>query len=757
MNIDVNKEKKGKVKADSDRYIKTSRREGVKNIFDAIVEILTNSGDSYYRIWRKNKSGTTPYGRILIEFNRSEKKPYLRVTDNAQGQDGNALENNFGNYRKRLSQKGDRSFMGKGAKDCTSLGSIEVESILDNKYNRITVNQNLNYTLDKTKSASSQIRKRLKLKKNGTVFTLHINEGESLPQVGSIQKSLPWHFGINKYIHESSEGSKVMFHSVNKDESFPLIYREPDSEIIFDDKISIESYPEAKAHLIIKKTKIPFEPSEKPFSKHGIIIQSDSGTGSYERTIFDESLREEPLIYNYFGYLKTDYISVLMEDFDEKTMNNKKLDPSNPFLILDENRMNGLNKSHPFTQKLFKIPAAKFKQIIADEKAKLRKEQNTIENNETNKLLKKLAKTFDDFIKDESDLDESTDKGDVDRFQKKGVIVVPPFLSMMKDEEKNIGFYIKENQLKKGDYKCELKASYGKESIEIVESLMNLEKSEKEEDTYFCKFRVKALSEFKNGILQFSNGGSLKTSIHFTIKEDLVRNFENDLEFERKNYTVKLNQRRKIRILAKTPEFIDKELEITFSNSDSSSVALIGNAKQTLKKIPKSNFYAADVIVEGRRLNSNASFTVEAMGISATCKVSVVEQEEAEGLKFKIEDEDYGSFRAIWNLKNKNLLQISARHKQLKQILGSPPDYPGQKTLLFHILLVEILADVMAWKKLQLSVRKEPHLYKNWQDQRDIELLSDDVKGRYNNFRNAALFLGLGHLGPLDVENTKLQ
>ena len=80
--------------------------------------------------------------------------------------------------------------------------------------------------------------------------------------------------------------------------------------------------------------------------------------------------------------------------------------------------MNGLNKMHPFTKKLFKLPTTRFKQIILDEKAKLRKEQNKIENNETDKLLKKLAKTFDDFIKDEADLDESTEKGDVDRFNK---------------------------------------------------------------------------------------------------------------------------------------------------------------------------------------------------------------------------------------------------------------------------------------------------------------------------------------------------
>lgn len=165
MNTDIKEIKKGEVKTDSNRYIKSSRREGVKNIFDAIVEILTNCGDSYHRIWRKNQTGTTPYGRILIEFLRSEKKPFLKITDNAEGMDGSTLEKNFINYRKRLSQKGDRSFMGKGAKDCTSLGSIEVELIFENKYNRIIVNHNLKYYIDKTRSANSQIRKSTRLKK----------------------------------------------------------------------------------------------------------------------------------------------------------------------------------------------------------------------------------------------------------------------------------------------------------------------------------------------------------------------------------------------------------------------------------------------------------------------------------------------------------------------------------------------------------------------------------------------------------------
>jgi hypothetical protein len=754
MNTDIKEIKKGEVKTDSNRYIKSSRREGVKNIFDAIVEILTNCGDSYHRIWRKNQTGTTPYGRILIEFLRSEKKPFLKITDNAEGMDGSTLEKNFINYRKRLSQKGDRSFMGKGAKDCTSLGSIEVESIFENKYNRIIVNHDLKYYIDKTRSANSQIRKSTRLKKNGTVFTLHINEHEKLPQFGSLQKNLPWHFGINKYIHENSNGSKVLLKNLNTDDNaVDLVYKEPgDSEIVLDEKFTVESYPEAKAHLVIKKTKVPMEHAENPFMKHGIIIQSDTGTGSYERTIFDETLRDEPLIYHYFGYLKTDYVSTLMEDFDSKIVNDQKLDDKNPLLILDENRANGLNKNHPFTKKLFKIPTTKFKQIIAEEKAKLRKEQNQIENNETDKLLKKLAKAFDDFIKDESDLDESDQGGNKDKFHEKGLLVVPPFLNMLKDDEKTIGIYIKEFKLKKDLYDCEIKVSSGKNSIEILESKKTFIKSDKGENIYFCKFNVKAISQFQNGVLQFFNGNNLLSSINFTIKEDLTRNFVNDLEFERKKYKVKLNKRKIIRILAKSPDFVDKEIDFTVSNSSNDSVAIIGANKFTLKKVNNSNYYAASINLEGRRLNSSTTLKVEVLGLSATCLVEVVEKEdEAEGLRFKIKDIFTGKFRAVWSITEKNVLEISAKHEQLKKILGKPEEsYPGQKTILFKIILVEILSDAMAWKKLQLSARKEPHLYKNWQNQNDIELLSDDVKGRYNNFRNDALFIALALIGPLE-------
>jgi hypothetical protein len=754
MNTDIKEIKRGEVKTDSNRYIKSSRREGVKNIFDAIVEILTNCGDSYHRIWRKNPTGTTPYGRILIEFFRSEKKPFLKITDNAEGMDGSTLEKNFINYRKRLSQKGDRSFMGKGAKDCTSLGSIEVESIFENKYNRIVVNHDLKYNIDKTKSANSQIRKSTRLKKNGTVFTLHINEHEKLPQFGSLQKNLPWHFGINKYIHENSNGSKVLLKNLNTDEnSVDLIYKEPgDSEIVLDEKFTVESYPDAKAHLIIKKTKVPLEQAETPFMKHGIIIQSDTGTGSYERTIFEETLRDEPLIYHYFGYLKTDYVSNLMEDFDSRIVNNEKLDDKNPLLILDENRVNGLNKNHPFTKKLFKFPTTKFKQIITEERAKLRKEQNKIENNETDKLLKKLAKAFDNFIKDESDLDESDQGGNKDKFHEKGLLVVPPFLSMLKDDEKTIGIYIKEFKLKKDLYDCEIKVSTGKDSIEILESKKTFTKSDKGENIYFCRFNVKAISQFQNGVLQFFNGNTLLSSINFTIREDLTRNFVNDLEFERKKYKVKLNKRKIIRILAKSPDFIDKEIDFTVSNSNNDSVAIIGTSKFTLKKVDNSNYYAAYINLEGRRLNSTTTLKVEILGLSATCLVEVVEKEdEAEGLRFEIKDIFTGKFRAVWSITEKNVLEISAKHEQLKKILGKQEEsYPGQKTILFKILLVEILSDAMAWKKLQLSSRKEPHLYKNWQNQNDIELISDDVKGRYNNFRNDALFIALAFIGPLE-------
>ena len=101
------------------RQMLHSRETAIRSIYEAVVELLTNPGDSYNRLFR-NKKRAQQFGPILIEYYRSLKNPYLRIYDQAEGMSHQKLLKSFSMYRERTSEVGDRGFMGKGASDCTA-------------------------------------------------------------------------------------------------------------------------------------------------------------------------------------------------------------------------------------------------------------------------------------------------------------------------------------------------------------------------------------------------------------------------------------------------------------------------------------------------------------------------------------------------------------------------------------------------------------------------------------------------------------
>ena len=104
--------------------------------------------------------------------------------------------------------------------------------------------------------------------------------------------------------------------------------------------------------------------------------------------------------------------------------------------------------------------------------------------------------------------------------------------------------------------------------------------------------------------------------------------------------------------------------------------------------------------------------------------------------------EDFRKYRAIWDVEKPNVLKISSLHSQLKNVLGEQlpnGDYQGEKTTHFKTLLAEILAERLAWKKIELSTRKEPGLYIDWREEKDVRNIGDQVIQSYLAHRNDAV------------------
>ena len=66
-----------------------------RDVIRALVELITNSDDSYRRLESRGKEVD---GRITIEVLRKRQQSVFRVTDYAEGMDGNALDQALGVY-----------------------------------------------------------------------------------------------------------------------------------------------------------------------------------------------------------------------------------------------------------------------------------------------------------------------------------------------------------------------------------------------------------------------------------------------------------------------------------------------------------------------------------------------------------------------------------------------------------------------------------------------------------------------------------
>src|SRR5712692_7739131 len=119
----------------SKRYYQFNRQYAIRDVFDALVELITNSDDSYHRLYR-NGLIENDGGRILLEHceQRKGQRSILRVHDRAEGMSLEEMREKLADVGTKRSQSGDRGFMSRGLKDCTALGDVTVESVKDERY-----------------------------------------------------------------------------------------------------------------------------------------------------------------------------------------------------------------------------------------------------------------------------------------------------------------------------------------------------------------------------------------------------------------------------------------------------------------------------------------------------------------------------------------------------------------------------------------------------------------------------------------------
>jgi len=231
--------------------------------------------------------------------------------------------------------------------------------------------------------------------------------------------------------------------------------------------------------------------------------------------------------------------------------------------------------------------------------------------------------------------------------------------------------------------------------------------------------------------------------------------FGSPLEFERDEYRVRQGSRKTLRLFAKYPEVVAMDTEVDVKCSDATKVGVRGRC--VLAPIAGSNYAEGFLTIEGRTLKAKAQLEAEANGRTATTTVKVIaKSEEDRGIPIHIQirDEDYGNYRATWakHEGKPNLLLISARHTSLKRYLGSAPDFPGQNTPLFRLLIAEIVAECVCRKALVLEAEERPWDFR-WADLKEDHLIAEDVMARMQ--QRMRDFVANAHINMLSDEDIR--
>ncbi len=709
------------------RYAQLIMQYVIKDAFDALVELITNSDDSYHRQYMRQEIQHDG-GPISIEIDRRNKDlPLIAVKDRAEGMTLDDMRKKIRKMGVRTSYDADRGFMGRGAKDCAVLGKVVFESIKDSKYYKCEFNSKLEFIpYEPPEKANSEIRERLGIPRgNGTVVTIQIGRGKRIPRFDTISTELPYHFALRDILSESYPSKCKLIEGFYSER---IAYYVPEGELLFDENYEVPGYPGVRARLVILKSPEPLNGHGDRFRRNGLVIKGERAI--HECSLLYDEFEKDPLAAKYFGRLECSYVDQLCREYDDYRGRGAQPPEDNPCLIIDPNRQRGLRRDHPFTKALFQTPSEHLRAAIAEDRERERKKHVQIANEETRGRLDRLAKEASKYIKqqleeiEEVAIDEFIDK---ESFVKEGILIYPTYFKIALNEQKRIGVYVRKTVIQ-NESSINIKSESN--AVAILDPSVELIPHKRRTDMCLAYFRVRGEAVKDAVIIEASLNENKSASAVAQVVETRIEEhaFKEPFEFEHKTYQVKEGSKRALRLFAQYPEIISEGAKVDLISSDNQGVPIRGGC--TLIPVEGTNYALGEVIIQGRRLNARSQISASVKGNSTSTIVKVIQRKEDVGIPIQIElrNEDYGNFRARWaeHEGQPNLLLISARHKSLSRYLGPPPDFEGQNTPHFKLLLAEIVTESVCRKSLVLEAQERSWEFR-WADEKEDRIIAESV------------------------------
>ena len=332
------------------KYIKSS---AVTNMTQAYVELITNCYDAY------NKGD---FDKKIINITANLDTRMFCVYDQAVGLTYDEMMKCFAQVGSYTSTTTSRGYFSRGAKDISAIGDVRFRSIKNNKISEIILTTNDTViTKRKDEDVNDDDRDDLDIYGNGLWVCITLKSGISLPTVEELENTKNYYSLRDIFADTDVSIHLKVIKESNIVYNSNITYTNPAvKKLLIHEEYEVEGYEGVKSTFKLEYLEEPGNINDHgSFMSHGILVSSNNAI--HEISTLYNDIRSHPYIGHLRGRIDCPYINELMYKFDEDPNQ-----PNNPFPIIDHSRLNGLDRSHPFTKALFRIPHKQILLVLQD-------------------------------------------------------------------------------------------------------------------------------------------------------------------------------------------------------------------------------------------------------------------------------------------------------------------------------------------------------------------------------------------------------
>lgn len=446
------------------RLIKQQAEATIQSLIDAVVELVTNSDDSYIRLESEEKKHT---GQIEIYVSREKggrvKEFYIK--DFAEGMSKEDLEKAIA-YGEEISGfiegKSVRGLLGRGLKEAIlglggegeiftrKNGILNIAKIWwDDKQRKalyeIFENSSYNFRLP-------EIEKFIRQKENGTFIRIIKvkNEKIRIPEYEGLKTQISNHYALRDINSSPKRDIRLIFVDLKKKGSrveSKIEFQEPKGELVFNELVRIPRYGD-KIQVKIKEVLLPFTAKSlrlEPWNNAGILIKTKGAILDNQLFRYDN----DPAAYYFFGEA---YCEGIAQRIQEGVKQWKETE------IIDEKRK-GLNWHSSYCQAIQKTIEKILEPLVQKKKKELEGREEKAIPQSRKKMMDKLCDLLNQLAKKEFEEWEGPGEPSPEKIEK--LTIIPPQANIELNKPKLFAIYAPEELIKKAGSKVSISSESG--------------------------------------------------------------------------------------------------------------------------------------------------------------------------------------------------------------------------------------------------------------------------------------------------------